>query len=68
MLYNVLEPDGWPKFYPDDPMSRSPSPDNVDIYDGYRSPMRSEDGDVDAIRPLGVPKHFNPRGPRGVLH
>jgi hypothetical protein len=68
MLYNVSEPDGWPKFYPDDPMSRSPSPGNVGIYDGYGSPVRSEDEDVDAIRPLGVSKRFTPRAPRGVRH
>lgn len=68
MLYNVSEPDGWPKFYSDDPMSRSPSPDNVDIYDGYGSPMRSEYEDVDAIRPLGVSKRFASRAPTGVRH
>ena len=69
-LYNVSEPEGWPKFYPSDTRSRSDSPeDNVDVYDGYQSPgPRDEDGDIDAIRPLGVSKRYTQRAPSGIQY
>lgn len=70
-LYHVTEPDGWPKFYPSDPNERSPSPDAMEVdFDGHRSPtgLRPDDEDVDAIRPLGMPKSLVQKAPSGVRH
>lgn len=70
MLHHISEPEGWPRFYPDEERGRSISPDVMD-YDGYHSPtvIRSDDeGDVDAIRPLGLPKQLVPRAPTGIQH
>ena len=70
MLHHVSEPEGWPKFYPNEERERNISPDVMD-YDGYRSPtgIRSDDeGDVDAIRPLDVSKHLIQRSPTGIQH
>ena len=70
MLHHVTEPEGWPRFYPSDERARSDSPDLMD-YEGYRSPnaMQSdEEGDVDAIRPLGISKRMVQRAPTGIQH
>ena len=70
-LCNASEPEGWPKFYPNDQRSsREDSPEDIEMYDGYRSPtgLRSEDGDVDAIRPIGVSKRYQQKAPTGILH
>ena len=70
MLHHVNEPEGWPKFYPSDERAMSESPDVMD-YEGYRSPnaMQSdEEGDVDAIRPLGLSKRTIQRAPTGIQH
>ena len=70
MLHHVNEPEGWPKFYPSDERAMSESPDVMD-YEGYRSPnaMQSdEEGDVDAIRPLGISKRTIQRAPTGIQH
>ena len=73
MLYNVSEPEGWPKFYPNDQrFARSDSDEDVDPYGGYKSPdgvlSEDEDGDIDAIRPIGPSKRYAQTAPRGIQH
>ena len=73
MLYNVEEPEGWPRFHPHSGLSssRSESSDyHSETYDGFRSPMglRSDSSsDVDVIAPIGGTKRFT-RAPRGIQH
>lgn len=66
-LYNVLEPEGWPKFHPNDLHAlREESPEDAGIYNAYRS--QDEDGDIDAIRPVGDSRSYFQRAPSGIQH
>ena len=66
-LYNVSEPEGWPKFYPNDPKTlREELPEDVDMYNAYHS--QDEDGDIDAICPVGDSKPHITRAPPGIQH
>lgn len=74
MLYNIQEPEGWPRFQPHDGISssRSESSDyHSESYDGFRSPsgVRSESAlsDIDALPPIGGTKRFT-RAPQGIQH
>ncbi len=71
-LYHVSEPEGWPKFYPNEPISsRDDSPEyQSESYFGTRSPTgrHSEAGDSDAIRPLGSPMPPVQRAPTGIKY
>lgn len=74
-LFNIVEPEGWPRFYPHDGTNRSSSPDDaIAPYEsqhhgtGGISGIRSEPGDGDALRPLNVSKRFTERAPRGIQH
>ena len=69
-LYNVQEPEGWPKFIPyDDPMDTDESPDfHSDSYSSFRSPthFRSDSSNSDAIRPAGPSRRNAQRAPEGI--
>ena len=66
-LNNVTEPEGWPKFYPEDSHGlREPSPEDVDMYNAYQT--QDEEGDIDAIRPVLDSKPHIQRGPSGIQH
>ena len=71
-LFNPVEPDGWPRFYPHNNSNRSSSPDDsIATYEPHSlsmSGMRSEAGDGDALRSLSVSKRFMERAPRGIQH
>ena len=72
-LFNIREPEGWPKFVPhDDPhMDTDDSPDyRSDSYDGFRShtALRSESSDSDAIRPAHSSRRPKQRAPTGIQY
>ena len=73
-LYNIEEPEGWPKFQPQDARSsQSESSDyHSETFDPYRSStaFRSEDSDSasDRILPITGIRKFGQRAPRGIQH
>lgn len=76
-LYNVQEPEGWPKFRPHGfDSSQSESSDyHSESYDGFRSPQESarssasvSGSDSDAILPIIGARKPGPRAPRGIQH
>ena len=73
-LFNTVEPEGWPKFYPHDGTNESPSiDDDIASHESQHNRpsmprIRSEDFDNDALRPLNVSKRFMERAQRGIQH
>ena len=72
-LYNVREPEGWPRFIPHDDshMDTDDSLDyNPESWDGLRSPtaLHSESSDSDAIRPAGESRRYAQRAPEGIQY
>jgi hypothetical protein len=72
-LFNPVEPEGWPRFYPHDETIGGSSPeDSNDSYEGYRNGvplgMHSPMSDRDALRSLDVSKGLTGRAPRGIRH
>ena len=77
-LHHVMEPDGWPRFYPNEvpsPEDGSSVDDTVATYESPQGAMpgstdHSDIGELDAIRPLNLStiKRHKVRAPRGIQH
>lgn len=73
-LYNTVEPEGWPRFFPHSESDRSSSPDDSGLpYESYLnrrvvSGKYTEAGDGGSLRPLNVSKRFMETAPRGIQH
>ena len=72
-LFNTAEPEGWPRFYPNDATPGSDSPeDSIELYEDYpndlSSRVRSPTGDGDALRPLDLSKRNTAKAPQGIQH
>lgn len=73
-LFNTVEPEGWPKFYPHGGTNRSSSVDDEIAPHDFphkrpsTSRIRPEACGNDSLRPLKVSKRFTERTPRGIQH
>lgn len=77
-LHHVIEPSGWPRFYPNElpsPEDGNSVDDTVTSYESHQDVMpgstnHSDIGDIDAIRPLNLSpiKKHKVRAPRGIQH
>ena len=71
-LYNVQEPEGWPKFIPyEDQMDTDEAAEfHAGSYDGFRSPtaFRSDSSNSDVIKPVGPSRRYAQRAPEGIQY
>ena len=73
-IFNTVEPEGWPRFYPYGGTNGSSSVDDETASHELQrsrssmSRIRPEAYGDDALRPLDVSKRFTERAPRGIQH
>ena len=73
-IFKTVEPEGWPRFYPQAGTDPSSSTDDEIVFheSPHRRPsmskLRSEARGNNALRPLDVPKRFTERATRGIQH
>lgn len=72
-LFHTSEPEGWPRFYPNDHASRSiSSEERQESYDDFRNGRSSSgprsDADTDSLRPFNAPQKHKSRAPRGIQY